>query len=112
MNDREVKSLSPEGKWSVPYQDDGYWRTGIYLPEFDTPGAITRLEKHSCPELFVCLNGKMGLLLMSEGRERSVELDHGDSLLVTEYHNGYRIDQRGFFLVVERTDFTTEYVDR
>jgi len=31
---------------------------------------------------------------------------------VTGYHNGYAIDPEGFFLVVERTDFSTEYADR
>ncbi|MBN2077916.1 MAG: hypothetical protein JW838_03065 [Spirochaetes bacterium] len=32
--------------------------------------------------------------------------------MVTDYHNGFTIDPGGHFLVIERTDFTTEYIDR
>jgi len=33
-------------------------------------------------------------------------------IMVTEWHNGFIIDPKGYFIVVERTDFSTEYVTR
>jgi hypothetical protein len=70
------------------------------------------LEKHSCPELFVCMGGKAGLIVKNGADEELLEFVPGQALLVTGYHNGYGIDPTGYFLVVERTDFSTEYADR
>lgn len=111
MNNTPV-ALTPAGRWTVPFQDDGAWRAGIYRPEHTDPAAITEMEAHSCPELFVCMNGEMGLLLRNEDGERTVRLRPGEAIMVTDYHNGYAIDEGGYFLVVERTSFTTVYIDR
>lgn len=105
-----VKLLSSE-RWVVPFQDSGFWRIGIYIPEFTSPEQISVLEKHSCPELFICRKGRMGLVLGLGDDERILTLDDGESVLVTDYHNGFRIDD-GDFLVIERTSFKTEYVER
>ncbi len=105
-------SLESNERWMVPLADSGYWRLGIYNPEFTSPDEITTLEKHSCPELFICRGGRMGLVLGNADDEKIIELSDGEAILVTEYHNGFRIDQGADFLVVERTSFTTEYIER
>ena len=89
-----------------------FWRTGNYKPEFHSPEEITVLEKHSCPELFLCQRGRMGLLIQSSSGEEVIELNPGQAILVEDYHNGFIIDRGGFFFVVERTDFTTEFINR
>ena len=111
MTDRIV-TLKPEGRWHVPVSDEGHWRMGVYTPESSSPAEITILEKHSCPELFVCMKGRMGLLTGSGKEEKIIELDPDQAVLVDDYHNGYSIDPSGYFLVIERTSFTTEYIDR
>ncbi len=107
-----IVTLTSTERWSVPLADSGYWRLGIYNPEFTSPDEITILEKHSCPEFFICRRGRMGLILGSGDDEKIVELSDGQAILVTEYHNGFRIDEGADFLVVERTSFTTEYIER
>lgn len=104
--------LASANRWTVPFADSSYWRLGIYNPEFSSPDEITILEKHSCPELFICRKGRMGLVIGSGNRECIVELSDGEAIMVTDYHNGFRIEESGDFLVVERTVFTTEYIDR
>ena len=108
----DIVSLRPESLWSIIFKDEKYWRMGIYKPEFTNPDDIATLEKHTCPEIFVCLVGKMGLVLRSDGNERVVELQPLQALMVTDYHSGFTVDPDGYFLVTERTAFTTEYIDR
>jgi hypothetical protein len=110
--DTKITTLLPDSRWSVIYRDDGAWRVGLYRPELDSPTKIDTLEKHTCPELFICMTGTMGLIVKKGTDEQVVELSPGQALLVTDYHNGFSIDPRGYFLVVERTDFETEYADR
>jgi hypothetical protein len=110
--DIEIMSFNPESRWSVICKDETYWRMGIYKPEFTNPDDITMLEKHTCPEVFVCLEGNMGLILKSNGNEMIVELRPLQALVVTDYHSGFSIDKDGYFLVAERAAFTTEYIDR
>ena len=107
-----IFNIEPDGRWHVPVADDGSWRAGVYKPEFTSPDDITILEKHSCPELFVCLNGTMGLILGSGTGEKLMILNPNQAVMVTDFHNGYAIDSAGFFMVVERTSFSTEYIDR
>jgi hypothetical protein len=108
----DITSLIPETCWSVIFKDEGNWRMGLYKPEFTGPDDIDVLEKHTCPEVFICLQGKMGLVLCDGFNERIVELQPLQALMVTDYHNGFAIDPDGYFLVTERTAFTTEYIDR
>lgn len=116
MNERpselSPRPLRPERRWDVFSSDPGFWRTGLYRPENTGPEGITELEKHSCPELFICLGGKAGLVVLDGPDERIVTFEPGEELLVTGYHNGFIIDRGAFFIVVERTSFTTEYSDR
>jgi len=108
----EKVTLQPVGRWHVPFEDDGSWRVGVYKPEFFNVAEIDVLEKHTCPELFICTGGRMGLLLSEENRETELILQPGEAVKVTGYHNGFQVDQEGFFIVVEQTSFSTEYVDR
>ena len=108
----QALNLTPESRWHVPFQDTGSWRTGIYRPEFNSSDEIKVLEKHTCPELFVCMKGRMGLLIKDGSREELVEMEPNQAIFVTGSHNGFAIDPEGFFLVVERTSFSTEYIDR
>jgi hypothetical protein len=104
--------LSSAERWTVPFSDEGYWRLGIYNPEFTSPNAITILEKHTCPELFICRKGRMGLIVGTGAQEKVITLADGEAMLVSDYHNGFRIDEGADFIVVERTAFSTEYIDR
>lgn len=108
----DITALVPDSRWSVIFRDSGSWRAGLYRPESARQEDVTVLEKHTCPELFVCLQGKAGLVLKSGTDEHIVELAPNQALLVTEHHNGFAIDPEGYFLVIERTAFTTEYIDR
>lgn len=110
MND--IVKLIPETRWNVLFQDEGQWRVGIYKPEAGGADSITVLEKHTCPELFICMNGAAGLLVYDGESEKSIAFAPGEALLVNEYHNGYRIDEGAYFVVVERTIFSTDYIDR
>ncbi len=108
----EPIDLIPDSRWSVFFSDPGAWRAGLYLPEHAHPDEIIVLEKHTCPELFVCIGARAGLLLKQDGDERLIQLTPGQAVMVTDYHNGYTVDPGGSFLVIERTEFTTEYIDR
>lgn len=105
-------SLKTSARWTVIAQDEKCWRVGIYHPEFTNPSEIPVLEKHSCPELFICVNAPCGLLLMIDGKEQQYILKPDEAILITEYHNGFTVDPNGYFIVVEQTDFTTEFMER
>jgi hypothetical protein len=108
----DITTLAPDSRWSVIFRDSGSWRAGLYRPEASGPEEVSILEKHTCPELFLCLQGRAGLVLKNGSEERIVEMAPHQALLVTDYHNGFAIDPEGYFLVIERTAFTTEYIDR
>ncbi len=108
----QPESIDPVDRWQVFEEDGGFWRTGIYLPEFSSPEEIDRLERHSCPELFICQEDEMGLLVDEGSGEEEIILQPGEYLTVTGWHNGFRASEEGFFLVVERSNFETEYRDR
>ena len=108
----DITTLQPEKLWSVIFTDEASWRAGIYRPESAGPDEIDIHEKHTCPELFVCLGGRMGLLVSDGREERAIRLEPHQAVMVSEFHNGYSIDPDGYFLVVERSAFSTEYIDR
>jgi hypothetical protein len=107
-----IITLFPDTIWNVIYKDEGNWRVGLYKPDSARHEDISILEKHTCPELFVCQQGRMGLVVKEGPDETIMELDPGQAVLVKGYHNGFAIDKEGYFLVVERTAFTTEYIER
>jgi len=105
-------SLQPDALWTVLARDEGHWRMGVYRPDAAAPEDIDTLERHTCPELFIAVGGRVGLLLADETRERVIALHAGEALLVEDFHNGFRIDECAYFVVIERTSFTTHYRDR
>ncbi len=105
-------AIGPSGIWKVLFQDSACWRMGVYRPEHVSPSAITVLERHTCPELFICTGGPMGLLILENGSERVIELESGEAFFTADFHNGFSMSDGGYFLVVERTAFTTVYIDR
>ena len=109
---KQIIHLSPSSRWEVLFSDADCWRVGMYRPEFERPEDIYELEKHTCPELFVCVRGKAGLVIRNGREERILEFMPGDALMVEDYHAGFIIEPEGFFLVVERASFETEYIDR
>jgi hypothetical protein len=107
-------SLSSKNRWRVITGDESNWRIGMYSPEYTSEKKVDKLEKHTCVELFMLLEGKMSLLLRNDkGRERVVELEQGFVYMVDEYHNGFRPrGAKGRALVIERDTFSTTYIDR
>lgn len=39
-----IKTLTADGRWQVPFEDAGHWRTGIYRSEFLCHEEIRELE--------------------------------------------------------------------
>lgn len=112
----EVNGTDPivtemEKRWQVLCGDASHWRTGIYSPELTSPDQIEELERHSCPELFLLLDGKVILLVQEEKELKKVELELGKPVLVKGWHSGYCPNgpHTGRVFVVERDEFITEY---
>ena len=61
-NNNNITNIIADKRFSVVFEDPENWRVGIYKPEFNNANDIDKFEKHSCPELFICINGKMGLV--------------------------------------------------
>lgn len=112
MDYNTVFTVTTKNRWEIIAQDAAQWRVGIYNPECNHPDEVTMLEKHSCPELFICINAPCGLLLLIDGIEQQIVLNPNDAVMITEFHNGFKLDKEGCFIVVERVDFTTEYIKR
>ncbi len=112
MEPNSKMPIGPSGIWKVLFQDSACWRMGVYRPEHGSPDDITVLERHTCPELFICTGGRMGLLIIENGNERVIELESDEALFTADFHNGFSLSEGGYFLVVERTAFTTVYIDR
>jgi len=108
----EKMKITAENRWNVIFEDSGQWRVGIYKPESNNYEDINQMEKHSCPELFICTEGDMGLLIETNGKEEVIYLKPQEAIMVDDFHNGFTIDQKGYFIVVEQTDFQTEYKKR
>jgi hypothetical protein len=105
-------NLFPGSQWEVLFEDTGRWRMGLYRPDALSCEGVETLEKHSCPELFICAGGRAGLVLFDGEREHCVDFQPHEAMMVSQHHNGYRIDAGAFFYVVERSSFSTEYIDR
>jgi len=116
VNAGEVLSADPGREWQVLCGDCGHWRLGIYSPPFSSRQELTRLERHSCPELFLLLSGEIVLVVaeMSSGGPelREIPLALGKPVLITQPHAGYCPCGRhtGTAVVVERDEFETHYL--
>lgn len=104
--------LNPNQRWQIIAQDGTNWRVGIYNPEYTNADEITQYERHTCPELFICVGGRCGLLILMDTYEKELILYPQQAIVVTHYHNGFKVDKEGFFIVVEQIDFETEFLPR
>ena len=98
-------------RWKVLCGDDGHWRVGIYSPPETKAQELPELERHTCPELFMLMQGKLTLLIADGDRVREQPLELGVPVLVTAPHAGFCPDgpHTGVAFVVERDVFETEY---
>jgi len=101
----------PNQQWQVLCGDAGHWRAGIYSPAQSDPGELGELERHTCPELFLLIEGRLTLLLADGDRVHELALEPGKPVLVSAPHAGFCPDgpHTGRAFVVERDAFRTEY---
>ncbi len=109
----EPLSIEAGRLWQVLCGDGGHWRLGIFSPEATSPEDCPELERHSCPELFLLLEGRLTLLLHDGDQVVQLPLEPGRPVLVRQPHAGFCPDGpfTGRALVVERDAFSTEYRD-
>jgi len=98
-------------RWHVLCGDKDHWRTGFYSPEQNNFIQIDRLEKHTCPELFMLMEGELTLIIAKEDRLETIKLEKHKPILIDTWHNGFCPNGpfTGKALVVERDNFVTEY---
>jgi len=98
-------------RWCVLCGDKDHWRTGFYSPEQNDLIQIDKLEKHSCPELFMLIEGELTLVIEKNGVLQTVVLEKHKPILIDTWHNGFCPNGpfTGKALVVERDNFVTEY---
>jgi len=105
--------LNPEHsiRWHVLCGDKDHWRTGFYSPEQSNLPQIDKLEKHTCPELFVLVEGELTLVLAKGNNLETLKLEKHKPILIDTWHNGFCPNGpfTGKALVVERDNFVTEY---
>ncbi|MBI2569336.1 MAG: hypothetical protein HYV63_20155 [Candidatus Schekmanbacteria bacterium] len=111
--ERDCPLLPQAGReWQVLCGDADHWRAGVFSPQPARAEEIGELERHTCPELFLLMHGRVTLVLAdgAEGR-RELPLELGRPVLVTSAHAGYCPDgaHTGAALVIERDRFSTEY---
>ena len=99
-------------RWQVVCGDADHWRAGLYSPPVTSAADVVELEKHTCPELFLLIRGRLTLVLSDgQGGTRELELQPGQPVLIETPHTGYCPDgpHTGVAFVVERDVFATEY---
>jgi hypothetical protein len=97
--------------WQVLCGDGGHWRAGLWSPAATCAGDCPELEQHTCPELFLLIDGRITLLLHDGDGVRELPLEPGRPVLVTRPHSGFCPDgpHCGRAFVVERDAFSTGY---
>lgn len=105
--------LLPEAArlWQVLCGDANHWRAGIYAPAAASAAGCPELERHTCPELFLLIEGRLTLLVHDGAGVRELPLVAGKPVLITAPHSGFCPDgpHTGRAFVVERDLFSTEY---
>lgn len=91
--------------------DAGAWRVGLFSPSAARAEECTELERHTCPELFLLISGRVSLVLAEGPGLRTLDLEAGRPALITLPHAGFcpQGPHTGTALVVERDAFETEY---
>ncbi len=103
--------IEPARLWQVLCGDGEHWRAGVWSPAATSAADCPELERHSCPELFLLLEGSVTLLLHDGEGVRELPLEPGRPVLVTQPHSGFCPDgaHTGKAFVVERDVFSTHY---
>jgi len=103
--------VKPDKQWQVVCGDADHWRAGVYSPAQTGPADLDELEVHTCPELFLLIEGNITLLLALDGEVEQLLLEPGKPILVTAPHAGFCPDgpHTGRAFIVERDVFSTEY---
>lgn len=103
--------IQPDIRWQVMCGDAEHWRAGVFSPPESSAEEIEELERHTCPELFVLLEGRLVLLIAGASGVEELELRRGEPVLVTAPHAGFCPDGpfTGSAFVVERDLFETQY---
>jgi len=103
--------LEPSKLWQVVAGDAEHWRAGVYSPAATCAAELPELEQHTCPELFLLLDGRVTLLIHDGEVVRELPLEPGKPVLVTQPHSGFCPDgpHTGRVFVVERDLFSTHY---
>jgi hypothetical protein len=98
-------------QWHVLCGDKDHWRMGYYSPEASDLNQIEKLEKHTCPELFILMEGEVILVLAVNNELRTLKLEKFKPVLVDTWHNAFCPGGAlsGKVLIIERDHFTTEY---
>ncbi len=101
----------PAAVWRVVGGDRGHWRVGYYSPALARAEEVAELERHTCPEVFLLVRGRLTLVVADGGELREVPLAPGVPVCVAAPHSGYCPDgpHQGLAVVVERDAFETEY---
>lgn len=101
-------------EWQVLAGDKNHWRVGYYCPPQSRASQLRELEKHTCVELFLLLQGNITLVLDKGDREYEIALEPMKPVMVSDWHAGYCPDgpHTGIALVVERDRFCTVYRPR
>lgn len=103
--------VEPARLWQVLCGDRDRWRVGVWSPAATRAEDCPDLERHTCPELFLLLEGRVTLVLFNGDGPRLLPLEPGRPVLVTHPHAGFCPDgpHAGRAMVVERDVFSTEY---
>ncbi len=107
--------IKPKKRWQVLCGDRRHYRIGIYSPEYTSSKEIEILEKHSCPEFFMLVQGRLSLLTIDDtGKEKILTLKPLKPILINDWHNGFCPEGKymGLAIVVERDEFTSIYKTR
>ena len=101
----------PQKIWQPLCGDSDHWRAGIYSPSTSNLNQIQELEKHSCPELFLLIEGELTLALVEDGKLKELKLEKEKPVFVDTWHSGYCPNgpHSGRAFIVERDEFITEY---
>lgn len=107
------QNINATKEWEVLFTAENAWRVGIYRPKFSSADEIFELEKHTCPEAFLLLEGDITILFKnSNGAIAQKHLKKNELVVVTEPHAGFSPHRDGVAIVIENAVFSTDYTSR
>lgn len=106
-------AILPDKVWQVMCGDQDHWRAGVFSPAATSADQCPELERHTCPELFLLMEGRLILVLDKGQGPELLELQAGRPVFVTCPHAGFCPDgpHGGRAFVVERDLFSTTYTE-